>query len=135
MTQEIEKVLFTDLSNLIEQGKKQVVSQVNSILTITYWHIGKRINDHILKNERAEYGEKVVANISKLLEKQYGRSYTLRNVRRMMQFADLFSDFGIVSPLVTQLSWTNFIILLSIKTNEARMFYAQKAVEEKWSKR
>ena len=116
MNQEIEKVLFTDLSNLIEQGKKQVVSQVNSILTITYWHIGKRINDQVLKNERAEYGEKVVANISKLLEKQYGRSYTLRNVRRMMQFAQDFSDFNIVTSLMTQLSWTHFIELFPLKT-------------------
>ena len=44
-----------------------------------------------------------------------------------MQFATVFPDPEIVSPLVTQLSWTHFIILLSLKSHEARMFYAQKA--------
>lgn len=47
MNQEIEKSLFNDLALIIEQGKQQVVVQVNSVLTITYWHIGKKINDHI----------------------------------------------------------------------------------------
>ena len=75
------------------------------MLTVTYWHIGKRINEHILGNERAEYGEKVIVNVTKQLKKQFGRSYTLRNVRRMIQFAQEFPDLQIVSPLATQLSW------------------------------
>jgi len=49
--------LFAELETLIEQSKKQVVSQVNSILTLTYWQIGKKINTHILQNKRAEYGK------------------------------------------------------------------------------
>lgn len=65
MNQEIEKSLFNDLALIIEQGKQQVVVQVNSVLTITYWHIGKKINDHILKNERAEYGDKVIETVAK----------------------------------------------------------------------
>lgn len=135
MSQDLEKVLFKDLAQLIEQGKQQAVAQVNSVLTITYWHVGKRINNHILDNKRAEYGEKVVATIAKQLEDQFGRSYTLRNVRRMMQFAEQFPELNIVTPLVTQLSWSHFVILLSLKNNESRMFYAQKAIAERWSKR
>ncbi len=135
MSQEIEITLFKDLAQIIEQGKQQVVAQVNSVLTLTYWQIGKKINEHILRNQRAEYGERVVANISKELERQYGRSYTLRNVRKMMQFAETFPDFAIVTPLVTQLSWSHFVTLLSLKTEESRLFYAQKAIEERWSKR
>lgn len=135
MSVEIEKQLFQELAQIIEQGREQVVARVNSVLTITYWHIGKKINGRVLKNERAEYGEKVVANVSKQLEKQYGKSFALRNVRRMMQFAQTFPDIEIVTPLVTQLSWTNFILLLSVKKTEARMFYALKAIEERWSKR
>jgi len=135
MSQEVEKKLFKDLAQIIEKGKQQVVAQVNSVLTLTYWHIGKKINDHILKNERAEYGDKVVATVAKELEKQFGRSYTLRNVRRMMQFATIFPKIQIVTPLVTQLSWSHFVILLSLKNNQSRIFYAQKAIEEKWSKR
>lgn len=135
MNIEVEKTLFRDLEKIIEQGKEQVVSQVNSTLTITYWHIGKKINDHVLNNQRAEYGEKIVATIAKLLEKQYGRSYTLRNLRRMMQFAQKFSDLKIVTSLMSQLSWTHFIELFPLKTVEERMFYAKKIAIEKWSVR
>ena len=135
MENKIEQLLFTDLAQIIEQGKSQLTKQVNSILTLTYWYIGKKINEHILDNKRAEYGEKVVAEVSKQLETQYGRSYTLRNVRRMMQFADVFSDIQIVTSLMTQLSWTHFIELFPIKKDEARMYYAQKIAKEQWSVR
>jgi hypothetical protein len=87
MIQEFDIRLFNDVAQIIEQGKKQSISQVNSILTFTYWQIGKKINDHILNNERAEYGKKVVANLADVLEQHYGRSYTLRNVRRMRYFS------------------------------------------------
>ncbi len=135
MSQDIEKSLFSDLAHIIEQGKRQVVAQVNSTLTLTYWHIGKKINEHVLQNERAEYGEKVIAKISRQLEVKYGRSYTLRNVRRMMQFADVFPDIQIVSSLMSQLSWTHFLELLPLKTMDQRSFYAQKIVTERWSVR
>ena len=135
MSKKLNSILFKELSQIIEQSKLQVVARVNSILTITYWQIGKKINDHILKNERAEYGEKVVINLAKDLEKQFGRSYTLRNVRRMMQFAEQFDDVNIVTPLVSQLSWSHFLQLLPLKSMEQKIFYAQKAIEENWSKR
>jgi len=130
-----ESMLFSELATIIEQGKKQVTAQVNSTITFTYWHIGKRINEHVLNNQRAEYGEKIVANVAVQLEQQFGRSYTLRNVRRMMQFADIFSDIQIVTSLMTQLSWTHFIELLPLKTMEQRLFYAEKIAEEQWSVR
>ena len=41
----------------------------------------------------------------------------------------------IVSPLATQLSWSHFVGLLPINNANARLFYAQKSAEEKWSKR
>ena len=135
MSQEIENSLFSDLAQIIEQGKQQVVAQVNSVLTLTYWHVGKLINEHILNNQRAEYGEKLVANLAKQLEQQFGRSYTLRNVRRMMQFAEEFSDLNIVTSLMTQLSWTHFIELFTLKTFEQKIFYANKVATEQWSVR
>lgn len=84
MNQEIEKLLFSDLAQIIEQGKKQVAQQINDILTLTYWQIGNKINQHILQSERAEYGKQVVSNLSLQLEEQFGRNFAERNVRRMM---------------------------------------------------
>ncbi|MBK8516654.1 MAG: DUF1016 family protein [Saprospiraceae bacterium] len=135
MGQEVEKILFKDLAKIIEQGKQQVVAQVNSVLTLTYWHLGKKINDHFLNKERAEYGEKVVANVSIQLEHQFGRSYTLRNVRRMMQFAQEFEDLEIVTSLMTQLSWTHFVELFPLKKQEQKLYYAHKIATERWSVR
>ncbi|MDI9311969.1 MAG: PDDEXK nuclease domain-containing protein [Limnohabitans sp.] len=135
MNKEIENILFKDLAQIIEQGKTQVTAQVNSILTLTYWNLGKKINDHILKNERAEYGKEIIPIVSRQLVQAYGKAFETKNLYRMMRFADVFSDFSIVAPMVRQLSWSHFLILLPLKSEKERMFYAQKAIEEKWSKR
>jgi predicted nuclease of restriction endonuclease-like (RecB) superfamily len=100
-----------------------------------FWQIGKRINDEILLNKRADYGKQIVVTVARQLETKYGRSFSDRNLRRMMQFATVFNDFKIVTPLATQLSWSHFIELFPLKTNEARMFYAQKVMEESLGKR
>jgi len=135
MRENLTQHLFKDIAYIIEQGKLQVYSQVNSVLTITYWHIGNKMNNHILHNDRAEYGERIVESIAADLVKHYGRSYTLRNLRRMMQFAQVFPDLEIVSSLMSQLSWTHFIELLPLKSNEQRMFYANRIATERWSVR
>ncbi|WP_299013708.1 PDDEXK nuclease domain-containing protein [uncultured Polaribacter sp.] len=135
MSKDVNTILFSQLSEIIITGKQHITSNINSVLTLTYWQIGAKINEHILNNKRADYGEKVVVNISKQLEKKFGRSFTVRNVRRMLQFAEQFNDLEIVTPLVTQLSWTHFLQLLPLKSMEAKLFYARKSIEEKWSKR
>jgi len=127
--------LIKDLRTIIELGKLQAVKQVNYALTQVYWQVGKRINDDILQNERAEYGKQIVDGLATELTKRYGRAFVARNLRRMMQFASVFPDWEIVSPLVTQLSWTHIIILLPLKSKEARLYYARKVMEGQWSKR
>jgi predicted nuclease of restriction endonuclease-like (RecB) superfamily len=128
-------LLLHDLASIIENGKREITAQINSTLTLVYWQVGFKINTYILENQRAEYSQETVANLSSQLTTLCGKSFALRNLRRMMQFVSLFSDRQIVSPLATQLSWSHFVELLPIKNNEARFFYAQKAAEETWSKR
>ncbi len=130
-----ENSLLNNLSQIIEQSKKQLAVQVNTSLTITYWQIGKTINEDILQNQRAEYGKQIITTVATQLVEKYGRSFSSRNLRRMMQFADIFPDLKFVTPLVTQLSWTHFITLFSVKNKDARLFYAKKSVEASWSKR
>lgn len=64
-----EQVLFNDLSQLIEQSQQKVVSQVNNTLTILFWNIGRRINEEVLKNKRAEYAGQIVSTLSIQLKK------------------------------------------------------------------
>jgi predicted nuclease of restriction endonuclease-like (RecB) superfamily len=127
--------LFSDLSQIIEQGKNEVARQVNSTLTLVYWQVGKKINEHILNNQRGSYGKQIVVTLSRQLENQYGRSFNEKNVRRMIQFADVFPDVEIVVPLSRQLSWSHFIDLIPLKNNDSRNFYVQKIVNENWSVR
>jgi len=127
--------LLRDLKSLIEQGRRQAVVAVNSALTITYWQVGKRINEEVIQGERAEYGKKVVEQIAETLILEYGKGFEVKNLRRMMKFAGVFPDFEIVAPLVRQLSWSHFLTLIPLKSEEARMFYATQAGEAGWSKR
>jgi predicted nuclease of restriction endonuclease-like (RecB) superfamily len=127
--------LLHDLKSLIEQGRSQAVVAVNSALTVTYWQLGRRINEEILHGERAVYGKRVVEQIAETLMLEYGKGFEVKNLRRMMKFAGVFPDFEIVAPLVRQLSWSHFLALIPLKSEEARRFYATQASEAGWSKR
>jgi predicted nuclease of restriction endonuclease-like (RecB) superfamily len=127
--------LVREISVLIEESKQQVVKAANSALTMLFWQIGKRINDEVLKNERAQYGKQIVSGVSEQLELKYGRNFTEKNVRRMMQFALEFSNFEIVVPLARQLTWSHFLILIPLKSAESRIYYAQNAIAQNWGKR
>jgi predicted nuclease of restriction endonuclease-like (RecB) superfamily len=127
--------LLIELSSLIEDSKRHVQRTTNSALTLLFWNIGKRINDEILNNERAQYGKQIVATISAKLEMKYGRNFEVKNVRRMMQFAQQFSDYQIVVTLSRQLNWSHFLVLLPIKTVEALQYYINHSIAEIWSVR
>lgn len=130
-----EQVLVSELSLLIEQSQQQVVAQANSTLTLLFWQIGKRINEDILQNKRADYGKQIVPTLSTQLKNKYGRNFELGNLRRMMQFAEQFPDLQIVVPLARQLSWSHFTILIPIKNQEAKLFYANLAAQSALGKR
>ena len=130
-----DKQLFANLVQIIEQGKKQVAVQVNSTVVLTYWQIGKTINEHILNRERAEYSKEIVLSVSTQLVEQFGKSFETKNLYRMMQFSEVFTNFEILVPLARQLSWSHFLVLLPLKNSKARLFYAQKAIEGSWGKR
>jgi predicted nuclease of restriction endonuclease-like (RecB) superfamily len=125
-----EDQLVQELSQLIEQSRQQAVIQVNSGLTLLFWHVGSRIRQHTLQHNRAAYGRQIVVTVSRQLESTYGRNFEEKNLRRMIQFALDFDDYSIVVTLSRQLSWSHFITLLPLKTVEARLFYAAQAAQE-----
>ena len=87
-----------------------MVAQANSILTLLFWQIGNLINQNILQNKRAEYAKQIVSMVSTQLKAKYGNNFELRNLRRMIQFAEQFTDIQIVVPLARQLSWSHFLV-------------------------
>lgn len=127
--------LLGDIRSLIEQGRQQLASAVNSALTVLYWHIGQRIRSELLKGERAAYGEQIVSAVSRQLEADYGRGFSEKNLRHMLRFAEAFPDAAIVSAAQRQLSWTHFKALIYIDDPLKRDFYLQMCQQEAWSTR
>ena len=82
------KPLLSEIHELILSARQQVAQTVNAGLTMLYWNIGARIRRDVLKEKRAEYGEKIVQALAAKLEAEFGRGFSEKNLRRMVQFAD-----------------------------------------------
>lgn len=126
----VESALLNEINSLIEENRAQLVSRINSALTLLFWQIGRRINEFVLDYKRAEYGKQIVVTLSRQLEKAHGRNFEEKNLRRMLQFAETFPDREKVVTLSRHLSWSHFLVLLPIKTEEQRLFYAQRVIQE-----
>ena len=122
-----EQILFEEISAMIEQSRRVIYAQASATTVLLFWKIGQRVNENILENKRADYGKQIVSALATQLTKKYGRSFEVRNLRRMMQFAEQFLDFEIVSALPTQLSWSHYVEILPLKKHEAKLFYMSEA--------
>lgn len=132
-TPKSKRDLLSDLRDMIETTRQTVATAVNAGLTSLYWRIGKRIHQEILQERRAEYGQSIIANLAQQLAQDYGNGFTEKNLRRMIQFAEVFPDEQIVVSLIRQLSWTHFIALIPLKDPLKRDFYAEMCRLEKWN--
>ncbi len=128
-------VLLGDIKALIEEGRRQTALAVNMGLTLLYWRVGQRIHTELLGSERAAYGSQLVATVSGQLTQEYGRGFTEKNLRRMMQFAQAYPDEQIVVTLLRELSWSHFLALLPLDQPYQRDFYAEMCRIEGWSVR
>lgn len=135
MKTEISPALFTDIRTLVTEAKQQASAAVNVTLTQLYWHIGQRVNQEVLGGERATYGKQIVATLARQLTEEFGRGYSEKQLRRMMQFAEVFPDQKIVATLWRQLSWSHFKQLVTLQDPLQREFYAQMCAIERWSVR
>lgn len=127
--------LLKDIKSLIDKTTTQVAYNVNSSMVILNWHIGKRIREEILKNKRAEYGERIVATLSQQLMNEYGEGYTKSALNRMLVFARYYTTSQKVATLSRQFSWSHIVELLAIKDDTERLFYEQVATIELWGVR
>ena len=126
--------LVDDLRQIINQARNRVAVNVNAELTLMYWHIGERINREVLGNERAEYGKRIVSAVSTQLQSEFGKKgFEPRSIWRMMQFAQEFPEFKIVSTVSTQLTWSHITEILPLKNSLQREFYLTLAASERWS--
>lgn len=127
--------LLSDIRNIISETRAGVATAVNAGLTLLYWRVGKRINKDVLSHERADYGKEIVVTLSRQLVDEYGNGFAEKNLRRMLQFAELFPQEEIVVTLSRQLSWSHFLALIPLGKTVQREFYAEMCRIEGWSVR
>ena len=88
----VPKDLLGDIRRLIEGTRSAVATTVNVGMTALYWRIGKRMDEEILKGERADYGKQILATLSQELTRDYGRGFSYSSLTRMVRFAQAFPD-------------------------------------------
>ena len=130
-----EAALLTDLRELIQSARQRIATVANSTTTLLYWHLGRRLLAESLQDERAPYGKRILATVSRELTVEFGQAFSLRSLYRAIQFCQGFTNQDIVSTLSTQLSWSHFIELLPLKDPLARDFYAEMCRIERWDVR
>ncbi len=114
--------------SIIESRKARAYHKVNEELILMYRDIGKYIR---IQSNNLEYGASFIQKLADFFKEKYPnlKGFTRRDLYRMKQFYELYKDNEIVSPLVTQLTWTNhLIIMLACKTMEERVFYMNMCI-------
>ncbi|MBV6403608.1 MAG: putative nuclease YhcG [Flavobacteriales bacterium] len=130
-----KKPLLHDIRGLIESARQHVAQTANATLTMLYWHVGERIGREVLKDRRAEYGERIVVSLSRQLVQEYGKGFGVSALTRMVKFSEAFPDQRIVATLSQQLTWSHFVEILPLKQPLEREFYAEMCRIERWSVR
>lgn len=127
--------LLNSIVELIDQTRHNVAKTVNQELTLLYWKIGKNINEEILKNDRADYGKKLIPSLSIALTNKYGIGFNKRNLQSFVKLNAIIQDFTILHTVCAKLSWSHIRILIYIEDHIKREFYIQMSVHERWSVR
>jgi len=89
---------------------------------ITYFEIGRLLNE-----AGGKYGDNIINEYSKKLVLEVGKKYNRRTLFRMKQFYNIFSNEK-VSQLATQLSWSHYIEVLSLKDENKILYYIEKSI-------
>lgn len=126
---------FSEVVRMIHNARYSAIKSVNAELVKLYWSIGEYISRKV---SSAEWGDAVVDNLADYIRDRYPeyKGFTRRGLYRMRQFYETYCQDKIVSPLVTQISWTNHLLVLSkTKSREEREFYIRLSIKENYSKR
>ena len=140
---------------LINYSRSVVLKEVNLLQLMTYFTLGKWVVEVQQDGEsRAQYGKKVLITLSDVLNKEFGKGFsvaTLTNIRKFyLTYQERISETAVTKfateksqPLVTNfekeppfhLSWSHYLILMRIENKDERNFYEMQSLKEGWGKR
>lgn len=130
---------LSDVQTIIETSKNRAYAAINIAMLERNWLLGKRIaEEEINGKKRADYGVKIIAELSRQLTGIYGKGFTKTNLYSFLQFYKMFPEIfhtpcgKSAQPLLT---WSHYRSLLRVLDSKAREWYMQEAVNETWSAR
>ena len=126
------EALLADLRAIIASGRGRAAAAINAEIVATYWKMGERIiREEQGGRARAEYGDRLLAQLGKTLSREFGRAFGERNLYFMRQF---YLAYPIVNALRTELTWTHYRSLMRLDDAQ-RSFYERVAITGRWSSR
>lgn len=123
-----------EIKKEIENQRLNVVLNANSSMICLYWNIGKAV---LQKQKEEGWGAKVIDRMAKDIKEAFPdmSGFSPRNIKYMRKFAECWPDFEIVQRIVARIPWRSNISLMDkLADEESRIWYAQKAIENGWSK-
>ncbi len=131
--------ILSDIRELLQTARLSVVKQVNNVMVLTYFKIGKRIVEEEQKgNKRANYGEKLLLELSDKLTKEFGKGFSVTNLKQMRIFYLSYKDRMPIGQTVSDqfnLSWSHYLKLMRIDDEQERNFYEIETEKNNWSVR
>ena len=126
---------FLDIISIIESAKMRAMKAVNAELINMYWEVGKYLSSLV---SDSSFGDKIIDEVAAYIAENNPtiKGFNRRGLYRMKQFYETYKDDEIVTPLVTQISWTNHLLIMSgSKSIEERRFYIDLCIKNNYSKR
>ncbi len=129
-----EAALYAQIQLVLQQARQRAQRSVNQVMVQAYWQIGQLIVQHEQGGqERAVYGAKTLQRLAKRLQIEFGKGFSVPNLRNFRQFYQTFTEDEIRYSTSSDLSWTHFRVLMRISDPAARQWYAREAVAQTWS--
>lgn len=128
----MEQKFYDEIKNILITARNKVYQTANFSMVEAYWNIGKSIIEEQGGNEKAEYGTGLLKELSKQMTQDFGKGFTVANLKNMRQF---YLTFPNGYALRSELSWTHYRLLICVENDKAREFYMQEAVKSQWSTR
>ena len=126
--------LLASIKERIRSAQIRAALAVNQELVVLYWTIGKEI----LTRQRIEgWGARVIDQLAKDLRRIFPemQGFSPRNLKYMRALAEAWPDETIVQAPLAQLTWYhNLTLLEKLKSPEERLWYAQAAIQNGWSR-
>ena len=129
----VNQSIITDIKAIIAKSKDKAIRAVDHERTLMYWDIGKRIFEEEQQGkDRADYGKYITQFVAKELEPEYGSGFSVRQIELFRQF---YRTFPITNTLYSQLSWSQYKLLVRIDNQDKREFYIAETVKNNWTVR